>query len=220
MKLALLGKGKTGGKILDLAQDDIEVFDTKNPPVFSSLKGFDVILSFLPGDVFLSLIPMLIETKIPIVTASTGFIWPSDIHNTLQEKNIPWIYGSNFAMGMQLAFYLIEKLSGKISMLDGKISIEEIHHKDKLDAPSGTALYWQKLLGNTEKIDITSERKEDTVGIHKMILKTQNECLSVEHRALDRKVFAEGALYACRRIKDMDAGLHSFYDLCFKEISQ
>ena len=220
MKIALLGKGKTGGKVLDLVRD-VEVFDRKNPPLFSSLKKHDVILSFLPGEAFSSLIPLLIETKIPVVTASTGFSWPSDIHSILLKKKIPWIYGSNFAMGMQLAFYLIEKIARKASVLKGEFSIEETHHKNKLDAPSGTALHWKKLLGqHAEKMEITSNRKDDTVGIHKMVFKTKYEDLTVEHRALDRRVFAEGALFACERIRDLNPGLHSFYDLFLEEVWQ
>ena len=221
MKLALLGKGKTGGRILDLLKEDtnarIGVFDTKNPPLFSSLKEYQVILSFLPGNAFHSLIPMLLETKIPVVTASTGFTWPSDINDTLLKINTPWIYGANFAMGMQLAFHLIEKLaSAKIQQ--GEFTIDETHHKAKLDAPSGTALHWQKLLGEKGKnIKIRSNRLGDTVGIHQLMLNSPNERLVLTHVAQDRKVFAEGALYACKKVTSLSSGLHSFYDLCFKE---
>ena len=124
-------------------------------------------------------------------------------------------------MGMQLAFYLIEKLASKASLLRGGFAIEETHHQDKQDAPSGTAIHWKKLLGPYgEQIKITSNRRDDTVGIHKMAFKTEHECLTFEHRALNRRVFAEGALFACKQIKHLDPGLHSFYDLCLREMGK
>ena len=72
MKIALLGKGKTGSKILEL-NSEVTAFDRSNIPTFEKLINFDVIISFLPGEVFSELIPVLLETKKPVVTGSTGF---------------------------------------------------------------------------------------------------------------------------------------------------
>ncbi|MCY4523099.1 MAG: hypothetical protein OXB84_00015 [Halobacteriovoraceae bacterium] len=219
MKLALLGSGKTGGKVLELTKEDVTVFDSENPPLFSSLEGHDVILSFLPGDAFESLIPLLIETHIPVVIASTGFTWPSSIDEILLERKVPWIYASNFATGMQMAFSLIEKMAQASSMLDGKFAIEETHHANKKDAPSGTALSWKRLLKKAgENIKITSRRQGDVAGIHQMTVKTDYECVTLKHQALDRRAFAKGALLACEKIKHLSPGLHRFHEIYLKEI--
>ena len=80
-KIALLGRGKTGSKVLEVnSQNSITVFHRENPPTYEKLKDHDVILSFLPGDAFLEMIPLLVETQKPVVTGSTGLSWPLGLH--------------------------------------------------------------------------------------------------------------------------------------------
>jgi len=132
MKIALLGKGKTGSKVIELYPSNIEVFDRKNIPTFEKLSLCDVVISFLPGDAFKELIPTLLETKRPVVTGSTGFEWPLDFDLTLREKNITWIYGTNFSLGVVMVKQLIEKINELSSLLgDVKTSIHEVHHTKK-----------------------------------------------------------------------------------------
>ena len=101
-KIALLGKGKTGGRVIELAKENITVFDSSNPPTFETLQNHDVIISFLPGTPFLEYIPLLIDCKIPVITGSTGFDWPDDIDQTLRNEKLTWIKASNFSLGMAL----------------------------------------------------------------------------------------------------------------------
>ena len=111
MKIALLGKGKTGSKVLENKTHQIVAFDSINPPTFEKLKSFDLIISFLPGEVFKNFISLLIETKLPVVTGSTGFDWPENFDQKLKEKNLSWIYATNFSLGMALVKQILEKLS-------------------------------------------------------------------------------------------------------------
>ena len=77
MKIALLGKGKTGGKVLELILEagiPYTLFDSINYPTKEKLEGHDVIISFLPGEAFNTYIPLIVETKIPVVCGSTGFL--------------------------------------------------------------------------------------------------------------------------------------------------
>ncbi len=196
MKLALLGAGKTGSKILNL-HDDVEVFNSKRKPTIESLRECDVIVSFLTGDIFVEYIPLLIESKVPVVTGSTGFEWPENIQTSLQDT--VWIKAHNFSLGMNLVKSLIEKLSQATELYpEAKFSIHDIHHTKKIDSPSGTALSWGEWLGRPHTI--TAERAGDVVGYHHMEMESQVEKIKVTHEALDRSIFAAGALWAAKKI--------------------
>ena len=89
MKIALLGKGKTGGKVLEILQEQKiphTVFDSKNIPTLEKLKGHDVIISFFSGEVFGDYVPLLIESRIPVVTGSTGYKWPAQFNEKLIDN--------------------------------------------------------------------------------------------------------------------------------------
>src|SRR4051812_25878017 len=120
MKIALLGKGKTGSKVLEISPYPVTVFDTQNPPSFEKLQGHDVIISFLPGDAFGSLLPLLVETRIPVITGSTGFKWPQHFDETLKAKNLSWIYASNFSLGVAVMKQMLMKLSQAQDLFPGK----------------------------------------------------------------------------------------------------
>src|SRR5690606_36171704 len=108
---------------------EMTVFDTKNKPNFTNLKSHDVILSFLPGEAFKQLIPLFVETKVSVVTASTGFSWPKDMNEVLKENKVAWIHASNFSLGIVIVKKLIESMRKLDHILDEKeYSIHEIHH--------------------------------------------------------------------------------------------
>ncbi len=211
MKLALLGHGKTGSKVQDLWKGEIELFDRTNVATYEKLMNCDVIISFLPGDAFEAMIPLLLETKRPVVTGSTGFKWPTEFGKTLQEKNLSWIFASNFSLGVVVVKQMIEKLNTMSHLFnDVKLSIHEVHHTKKVDAPSGTAISmgeWLKL-----PCEITSERTGDVVGLHTLTLETPSEIIRLEHEAKNRALFAEGAIWAANYLTQnkLEPGLHTF----------
>lgn len=208
MKIALLGKGKTGSKILELNKE-VTVFDRTNTPSYEKLKDFDVIISFLPGEAFNELIPVLLETKKPVVTGSTGFHWPKDFDQVLRSNNLSWIYATNFSLGVVVLKQLIGRLNQVSHLFSEKdLSIHEVHHTKKVDAPSGTALSMQEWLEG--ECEVTSERTGDVVGLHTLTLETPSEIIRLEHDAKNRTLFAEGALWAARMIQNTEPGLHSF----------
>lgn len=213
MKIALLGKGKTGSKVLESKSHQIIAFDSKNPPTFEKLETFDAIISFLPGEAFKSYIPLLVETKLPVVTGSTGFEWPTNLNETLKAKNISWIYASNFSMGVAVLKQLLNKLSnGKSFFPTHTTSIHEVHHTHKKDAPSGTALSMEQWMN--EKCTITSERTGDVIGFHELTFDTGSEKIKISHEALDRKLFADGAIWAAEYLfKNKTPGLNSFQEI-------
>lgn len=220
MKIALLGKGKTGGRVLELlVQNKIPhtVFDSKNHPTLENLKNHDVVISFLAGDVFKEYLTLLLESKLPVVTGSTGMEWPHDFDKKLQVLNSKWIYATNFSLGMNLVQQMILIMKEANLIINNvQFSMNEVHHTKKLDAPSGTALSWKKWLD--QDVSITSERMGDVIGIHELKLKTPVEEITIKHEALDRKIFAEGALYAANKITTLSPGLHLFQDVVQKEL--
>ena len=211
MKIALLGNGKTGSKVTELHSGECTVFDTSNPPTIERLKGHDVIVSFLPGGPFKELIPLLIDSKIPVVTGSTGFDWPTNINEHLIKNDVAWVKAHNFSLGMNLMKQMIMNLSKAADLFkDFKFQIHEVHHTKKLDAPSGTAISWANWLDLPS--EITSERTGDVVGDHMMTLETTTEKITIRHEALDRKIFAEGALWASAKALEgyFPKGLNDF----------
>ena len=217
MKIALLGKGKTGGRVLELLLEKNiphTVFDSKNIPTLENLKGHDVIISFLSGDVFLKYRDLLVNSSIPVVCGSTGMSWPLGFGINLKA---PWIYATNFSLGMNLVQQMILIMKEAKSLLsDYSFSLHEVHHTKKLDSPSGTALSWKKWAGH--EMEISSERLGDVAGIHEISLTTPTEKISLRHEALDRKIFAEGALYAAKKISNLSPGLHLFQDVVQAEL--
>jgi 4-hydroxy-tetrahydrodipicolinate reductase len=200
MKIALLGKGKTGSKVLEIVSNqDVTVFDRQNIPSLDKLKGHDVIISFLPGQPFLELIPLLIETGLPVVTGSTGFDWPKELDQLLRDKKATWIWGHNFSLGINLVKGCLEVLGkGKTIFPEATYEVHETHHTKKLDAPSGTALSFQTWL--KQDCQITSDRIGDVIGHHELTLRTEFETIKISHEALDRKIFANGAIYAANSL--------------------
>ncbi len=223
MKIALFGKGKTGGKVLELLQSKNmfhTVFDSTNKPTLTNLKGHDVIICFFSGDIFNSYLDIAIESRIPLVCGSTGINLSNDLHLRLQKNNIKWIYASNFSLGMNLVQQMIKVLEKANKLFNQfNFSIHEVHHTKKLDSPSGTALTWKKWLDH--EAEISSERIDDVIGIHELTLNTPFEKISIKHEAKDRTLFAEGALFAAQLILSNDQipnGLNLFQDIVQKEL--
>jgi 4-hydroxy-tetrahydrodipicolinate reductase len=172
----------------------------------------------LPGEAFKKYIPLLMETQLPVVTGSTGFEWPNHIHQDLIKRGASWIYASNFSMGVAIMGRFLQQLT-KASQLftTYQVSIHEVHHTKKLDAPSGTALSMQQWLNLP--CSVTSERTGDVIGYHELVFDTGKEKLKLSHEALDRKLFAEGALWAAQYlINNPKPGLHSFQDIMEKNL--
>src|SRR5699024_11027915 len=148
---------------------------------------------------------------IPSAWGTTGYEWPGDLDERLRDKGIKWLQASNFSLGMNIVRRCLNVVGQSSPVLtDPRFQIHEIHHIHKQDAPSGTALSWQEWLGHDAKI--TSERKGDIRGIHQLEVKTATESIRLEHQALDRKIFAEGAIWAAEHLlrPDIEPGFHDF----------
>lgn len=223
MKIAVIGLGKTGSTIKDLLEKEGSLFGgfdqeiMENPDV---IKDADASIVFVPGAAAENLIPVLLNSKKPVIWGGTGYTFPDDFSEKLVSLGIPWVYSSNYSLGMNIVFDMLKVLSDRLSMLNSpEITLHEIHHIHKKDAPSGTALSWEKILNRD--IDISSERIGDVVGTHQLTVATETETIYLEHKALNRSIFAPGAVWAAKQVisnsKDYK-GLIPFIELIHKNI--
>ena len=181
MKFAVIGTGKTGGKVVEILKKDQVVgpFSSSNEPTAKKLKEADAAILFVPGSAADELIDPVMESGIPSAWGTTGYDWPEDLDHQLKEKNIKWLQASNFSLGMNIVRRCLNIIGQSSSVLDDpQFHIHEIHHKHKQDAPSGTAISWEEWLG--KKAKITSERKGDIKGIHQLEVKTDAESIHNE----------------------------------------
>jgi 4-hydroxy-tetrahydrodipicolinate reductase len=124
----------------------------------------------------------------------------------------PWIVASNFSLGMNIAFLLTKALANISSLARADFHVREVHHTEKKDSPSGTALFLTSLLPADTKV--TSQRIGDAKGLHVVEARLGGEILRVEHEAIDRSVFGAGALYAVENLlPELTGGIHKFENL-------
>jgi 4-hydroxy-tetrahydrodipicolinate reductase len=163
----------------------------------------------------------LLQSKLPVVSGSTGVDFPQTLDADLKKAGAKWILARNFSLGMVLAHKAITLLSRANDVFGDRaqFTIHEVHHTKKLDAPSGTAKAWAEWLA--KPTEITWERKGDVVGLHQLSVSTGSEVITLTHQALDRKLFAEGALWAAKKIINdlsINPGLHPFEALVLKDL--
>ena len=223
MKISVIGTGKTGGKVVEMLGGNLAyAFDESNPPSIEKLQESDVVIIFVPGDAVDDIFPMVLDSGTPAIWGSTGYEWPQNLNEKVKQQQTKWVTATNFSLGMNIvrnAIDVISKGSGILKNPD--FSIHEVHHVHKKDAPSGTAISWQEWLG--ENLEITSAREGDVNGIHELTVQTATEKITLRHEALDRSLFAEGAIWAAEQIVNeqiLTNGVVTFgelFDLTIKE---
>ncbi|MED7787673.1 dihydrodipicolinate reductase C-terminal domain-containing protein [Francisella sp. 19X1-34] len=217
MKIVVVGKGNTGQAVLDLlgSQNIYEVFDSNNIVTVEKLNNADAVIVFVSAKVLQEILPVLLETKTPIICGATGFDYTqSMIEQIIVNKNM-WIIANNFSLSMVFIKEALNSL-GKIQYLIPQLeyTIKETHHTRKLDAPSGTAISWKNWL-DVDSCKISSERLGDIKGIHKAELSYEYETIELKHTAHDRKLFAQGAIWAAKYAVN-NSNLYGFYQ--FEEL--
>lgn len=215
MKIALLGYGKMGQEIEKIATargHEVILRKTENNN-FDGLKNADVAIDFSVPTAAITNISAAINDNVPVVSGTTGWLDDYDAVTELcQNKNGAFLYASNFSLGVNIFFELNKKLAQLINQTDGyRVEVEEIHHTQKLDAPSGTAItLTQDIIANTHynnwvlmpdevtenDIPITAKRIEKAPGTHSITYTSEVDKISIEHEAFSRQGFALGAVIA------------------------
>jgi 4-hydroxy-tetrahydrodipicolinate reductase len=213
MKIALLGYGKMGKVIEQIALDrghEIVLKKDQNN-TFDGLENADVAIDFSVPDSAVTNISTCLENGIPVISGTTG--WLANYQNMVdlcQKNNGSFIYASNFSLGVNVFFELNDYLAKMMANLKQyQVSMEEIHHTQKLDAPSGTAItlaegiikntnYSQWTLENPKanEIQIEAKRIENVPGTHSIFYDSTVDQIEIKHTAHSREGFALGAVVA------------------------
>lgn len=213
MKIALLGYGKMGKVIERIALErghEIVLRKTSSDS-FDGLEQADAAIDFSVPDAAVTNISECLNRGIPVISGTTG--WLEEYHKMAElceQKDGAFIYGSNFSLGVNIFFELnshLAKMMGRLK--DYKVSIEEVHHTQKLDAPSGTAITLAKeiinhsdyagwAIGNPKEDDIfiNAIREENVPGTHTVVYDSEVDSIEIKHTAHSREGFALGAVVA------------------------
>ena len=213
MKIALLGYGRMGKEIEQIALKRGHEIVIKT----SDQEGYDIQLADIAIDFSIPTaavanISNCIHHQIPVISGTTGWLEQYDaIVELCKQKKGAFIYASNFSLGVNIFFELNKQLAKMMNTLeDYSLDIEEIHHTQKLDEPSGTAISlaegiiahsnkksW-KLDGEAddEIIPIIAKRIPDVPGTHSIKYASKVDSIEIKHTAHSRQGFALGALVA------------------------
>ncbi len=217
MKIALLGYGKMGQIIEKIALERGHeiVLKKTSSNTFDGLEQADVAIDFSIPNVAIENISTCINNQIPVVSGTTG--WLENYQEMVllcNQKNTAFLYGSNFSLGVNLFFELNDYLAKMMSKFkEYSVSMEEIHHTQKLDKPSGTAISLANaIINQTDKNNwaIDNPKEEDVFievkridavpGTHSVFYKSKVDLIEIKHVAHNREGFAHGAVIAAEWI--------------------
>jgi 4-hydroxy-tetrahydrodipicolinate reductase len=176
-------------------------------------KNIDVLIEFSVADSFAPVLEFCLQNKIPLVSGTTGITAKDQKLLVKAGQKIPVLWSPNMSLGVAT---LVRALEAFKAIPHFDFQIEETHHRLKKDKPSGTGLLLQNKLQEVvgRKLpEVLAIRGGGVFGVHQVHALGDNETLIFEHRALNRKLFAEGALTAARWLSGQKAGLYSLSDL-------
>ncbi|MEW5676207.1 4-hydroxy-tetrahydrodipicolinate reductase [Flavobacterium enshiense] len=213
MKIALLGYGRMGKVIerIALERGHEIVLKKDQDSNYDGLENADVAIDFSIPDAAVSNISECFKTNVPVVSGTTGWLEHYEEMVALcQDTKGGFIYASNFSLGVNIFFELNSYLAKMMTNLKQyKVSMEEIHHTQKLDAPSGTAISlangiiensdytkWTMDTAQNDEIHIDAKRIENIPGTHSVFYDSEVDQIEIKHTAHSREGFALGAVVA------------------------
>jgi 4-hydroxy-tetrahydrodipicolinate reductase len=217
MKIALLGYGRMGKEIEKIAiSRGHEIVIKKDVGAIIDITLADVAIDFSVPDSAFNNISNCIQNNVPVISGTTGWLEKyEEVVALCKNEKGAFMYASNFSLGVNIFFELNKKFAKMMHTLeDYNISIEEIHHTKKLDAPSGTAITlaegiiensskenWE-LGTNTseENISIAAKRIPEVPGTHTVLYASDIDSIEIKHTAHSRQGFALGAVVAAEWI--------------------
>jgi 4-hydroxy-tetrahydrodipicolinate reductase len=242
MNIALIGYGKMGKAIEEIALERghriTAIFNSQKPfkndeSTRLMLQNTDVAIEFSRPDLAVSHILTAFDLQLPIVVGTTA--WQKDglsiVRGQITEKNASLLHASNFSVGVNILFALNKKLAALMeNQADYEVEIEEIHHTQKLDAPSGTAVSLANdIIDNNHRyhlwelkdeqthfdsnvVPITAIREPEVPGTHFVRYNSEIDTITLAHHAHNRKGFALGSVLAAEFLHDKK-GLFTMADV-------
>jgi 4-hydroxy-tetrahydrodipicolinate reductase len=223
MKFALIGYGKMGREIEKIARNRGHlinlIIDVNNPEDLNkeNLSRVDVAVEFTTPETAFDNIMTCFKAGVPVVSGTTGWHEKlNDVTDHCKTMNQTFFYASNFSPGVNIFFQVNKRLAQLMNAFSNyNVSIEEIHHTRKLDAPSGTAITLANdiiaLIDRKNKWELDKEtesqnlkikavREDDIPGIHMVTYESDMDYIEIKHVARDRRGFAYGAVLAAEFI--------------------
>ena len=223
MKIALIGFGKMGREIDSIARDQgdtiARVFDSRHAVLPEALDGVDMCIEFSTPEAVVSNIRAAIEAKRDIVVGTTG--WGPhlpEFKSAVKESGL--LYSSNFSLGMNYFFRIARRAAELMNRaVEYDPYVQEIHHREKVDSPSGTALTLAQILVDgidrkkeilarppdgkigPEMLHVSSTRAGVIAGTHTIGFDSEADLIELKHVAKTRRGFALGALIAARWLR-------------------
>jgi 4-hydroxy-tetrahydrodipicolinate reductase len=205
MLLLVLGKGKTGSIVAEVARErghgvralDIHENQQASALTGPNLAGIDVVIDFTTPEAAVENIRAVLALGCRIVVGTTGwYAHLTELKAIAERRGGALLYGTNFSMGVQKLF----RLTAELAKLEGyKFAISETHHTSKLDAPSGTAITLKQIIHSVQPaidVPIESHRVGDANGEHIVTAKSEYDLIELRHDAHSRRGFAVGAVRA------------------------
>lgn len=229
MNIALLGYGRMGKSIeaIALERNHNIILKVSEPTDDLDFSNVDVAIDFSIPTAAVDNIKKALDAGVPVLSGTTGWLERyNEVIDYCNSKNGTFLYASNFSLGVNIFFEINKKLSQLISSVEGYTTeIEEIHHTQKLDAPSGTAITlaeqiikntdyksWTLEKPNANEIHIEAKRIPEVPGTHEITYNSEIDSISIKHTAHSRQGFALGAVIAAEWIKDKK-GIFSMKDV-------
>jgi 4-hydroxy-tetrahydrodipicolinate reductase len=236
MRILLIGYGKMGKTIEQIALQKghqlAGIIDLHNSQELQSFNGqnTDVAIEFTHPQSAPGNIRYCIQNNIPVVSGSTGWLEQlPEIKQYCKEAAGSFFYASNYSVGVNLFFHFNEYIAAKMQAYNNfEVEIKEVHHTQKVDKPSGTAITAAEGLLNNykhkkqwvcdegqpqpEELNIISERVADVVGLHTVRYTSAHDTIELTHNALSRVGFAEGAVMAAEWLPGK-TGVYGMKDL-------
>ncbi|MCH7964884.1 MAG: 4-hydroxy-tetrahydrodipicolinate reductase [Bacteroidetes bacterium] len=214
MKYGVFGaSGRLGSEV-------VKLFDEKNHKLVFAYDledewkndNPDLIIDCSLPEVFKTTIEYACDLNKPLIVATTGLTEDNIELMKKHSKQFPIVQCFNFSIGIQILLKLIEMANKKLS--DWDVEITETHHRFKKDKPSGTAKMIQNIFDGKE-INTSSLRLGNVPGDHSVSFGGLGEVITISHRALSRRTFAEGILLSAQFVVNKKNGFYSFTDVVF-----
>ncbi|MCW8811759.1 MAG: hypothetical protein OQK64_12445 [Ignavibacteriaceae bacterium] len=214
MKYGLVGAtGKLGKEVVNVFTENnnelVFTFDLQGEWIQSEPE---ILIDCSLPEAFNKMLSLAKNFNCPLIVATTGLTEKniSDLKEYSKVKTVVQSY--NFSIGIQILIELTKYANKKLP--DWDVEISETHHRFKKDKPSGTAKMIQEIFGD-KKVNTTSLRLGNVPGDHTVSFAGMGEVLSIEHRALSRRTFAEGILLSAEFALKKGRGFYSFTDIVF-----
>jgi len=236
MRILLIGYGKMGKTIEQIALQKNHqlagIIDIQNRESLQNYNSTntDVAIEFTHPESAPENIKYCLQNGIPVVSGSTGWMQHfAEIKDLCQQNAGSFFYASNYSVGVNLFFHFNEYIAAKMQAYPGfNVEIKEVHHTQKVDKPSGTAITTAEgLLKNypaknnwvsdavapePQELNIISERLADVVGLHTVKYTSEHDTIELTHNAHSRIGFAEGAVMAAEWLPGKE-GIYGMKDL-------